>query len=285
VIVSTCYRFCKFSTALCFRSPSFTLRNLVIDNCNTNTSVIQLDPDCGNEGTMGSARFHGLIIQRNVMLEQGRIINSSNARCLQLELNNISIRRNRCVGPCILLSANNTLNSIALERNKRSNSNSKDFSIFASVEASETVAINMRSEKNEIESFRLTSSILRIANSLFSYNRGNISFVTRDTSFFNGGVLFTNQSLVFISNTTFERNYALYGGALSVWSSSVSIEECIFRENDAVYGGSLDLYESSHATILGTLFSNNTARRDAGAIHLGNGVSLSVHDSIFEGSS
>lgn len=284
MIVRTCYRFCECSIVLYFRSPSFTLRNLVIEDCNTNTSVIQLNPDCTIEGTRRSTRFHGLTIQRNLMLVQGNIINSSNAGCLQLELNGVSIRRNRCVGPCVMLSANNTLNSIALVRNNGSNSNSEDSSIFSSIEGSETLALNVTSENNEIRTFQLTRSIIWIANSHFSDNRRNVSSETRDTSIA-GGVLAAIRSFVSISTTTFERNYAFHGGGVGAWSSNVTINQCVFRENEASYGGSLYLSDASSAMTSDSLFSNNKADSEAGAIYLNNSVDLLVHDSRFEGNS
>lgn len=201
-----------------------------------------------------------------MLTDEGHLINAGASSCFQLEMTNVSVRSNRCIGThCILLSLNNTLNNVELLRNQGSNDSSMDSSIISARQGSHSMVMNVRSEGNEIRSFHLSNGVLRLMDSHFSSNTRNQSSTTRDI-YIGGGVLFSNSSSVALNNTVFEQNYAVNGGGLFAWSSNITVAGCIFRENDAGEGngGALYGHYNSSFDISSSVFSKNQGHRGAG---------------------
>eukprot|EP00210_Caulerpa_lentillifera_P003966 g3785.t1 len=246
-------------------SPSFTLRDLVIEDCNSTSSLIELDTECDQQGSVGTVRLLRIFIENNAVSGEAHIIDSRPPSCLRLELEDVLMRQNLCLtDACMLLPPNNTLSNIQLFRNEGVNDSSSKSAIFSASKDSYTTAINVTSEGNQIRSFSVFNGSLIIIDSIFSNNRWEQDNVTRANST-GGGVLFSNHSSVSISSTTFEQNYALNGGGIFALSSNVSINDCQFVENTAGkgYGGALYGHYNSSFDISASVFIRNLAYQGA----------------------
>lgn len=81
--------------------------------------------------------------------------------------------------------------------------------------------------------------------------------ITHNTSDYNGGGIYDNESDPDIFNCTFSHNTAdIHGGGLYILRSDPTIENCTFSDNSADSGGGLKNWESS-PTIEKCLFSGN----------------------------
>jgi len=250
---------------LVFRTPSVTLENLVFMDCNGTSSVIVLTPRCGGSRSQDITQLNHLTFQDNGVFGQGHII-EANGQCSELNIAGLVFLRNRCIGThCVVLGARNTLTDIYLVNNQGNNETSLDSSIFFASAGSETIATEVTSLDNEIRSFYIYNSTMRMIDSRFDGNRKNHPFGTRDTSI-GGGVIFTGHSSVSILHTIFERNYALNGGAIFTWSLNITISDCRFQENDALEGngGAVYGHYNSSLDISSSLFSKNRGYYGAG---------------------
>jgi predicted outer membrane repeat protein len=93
---------------------------------------------------------------------------------------------------------------------------------------------------------------------------GNIATSPSSSDRNQGGAIFFNtlNSLVEISQCSFEANEAINGGAVYFHSENrlVSISSCVFEMNHASFGGAIMLYNSnSEVTVIDTLLDSNTA--------------------------
>jgi len=194
----------------------------------------------------------------NTVFEEAHIIDVKTS-CVELEITGVILRANKCIGThCVLLGRRSTLRDLQLLDNEGSNDNSLDSSIFLSTGGSNTVVVNMTSERNQIRSFHVANSSLTTTDSSFVGNKRDQFSVGREDSI-GGGVVFSNHSLVSVSNTIFEQNQALNGGAVFAFSSDISIRDCKFLENDADggNGGALYGHHNNSFNISSSRFSKN----------------------------
>lgn len=105
------------------------------------------------------------------------------------------------------------------------------------------------------------------------YNVGTVNI--NQTTFtqnnaINGGAISNNDGTVTITQSTLTKNYANYGGAIENYMSfgyptTLIINQSTLTENIADYGGAIDNYYSN-VDITQSTFTQNTAKRDGGAI-------------------
>eukprot|EP00210_Caulerpa_lentillifera_P003958 g3777.t1 len=246
------------------RSRSFTLRDLAVENCNSRSSLIDLEPNC-TPPAISTIRLLRVTFERNELTGDARILNSGTPLCYQLELEDVVIKENICSKEsCVMLSSQNTLKNVELYRNRGNEDSSPGQSIFFAPEGSAIIATNVTSEENRIRSFHLSNSTLNLTGSHFNNNKKSQSSGTRANSI-GGGVLCSNNSTLLISDTIFENNLAFNGGGLFVFSSNVNISDCTFEENDADEGngGAIYSHHNSSLDISSSRFLGNRGYRGA----------------------
>eukprot|EP00210_Caulerpa_lentillifera_P003967 g3786.t1 len=249
------------------RSPSFTLLNIVVEGCHSSSSIIELDADCEGR-SLERIRFRHVVIERNILTDEARILNSRAPMCFYLELDDVRIGHNLCTGDsCLFLSSRNALNNIHVIGNTRESNSSPDLSIFLAPEGSRIIATNITSRGNQMKSFYLSNGRLDIIDSNFSNNTWNHASMTRSNGV-NGGVLFSINSTVSISHTIFEDNYAQIGGVICAPETSVSISRSNLTRNEAEFGGSLYLRDSNSINISHCSFIDNKADAYGGVIYM-----------------
>ncbi len=103
-----------------------------------------------------------------------------------------------------------------------------------------------------------------------------------------GGVMAIRLNAV-INNCTFQGNSAQAGGAIYGWESNVTITDCLFADNRTDYGpvdkqrGGAVWIHLGNQLIHGSVFSNNFAGRQGGAIELNNTPGALISDCSFTG--
>lgn len=115
-------------------------------------------------------------------------------------------------------------------------------------------------------------SIVTILDSIFVNNSG-----------WNGGVVYAADSYLSVSNCTFRKNDADvgYGGALMTETVNASITNSTFLRNNASFGGACFFRMRSRVFVEGIVFDENHAETSASAIYI-NGSVMDVQDSVFE---
>eukprot|EP00210_Caulerpa_lentillifera_P003962 g3781.t1 len=261
------------------RSSSFTLLNIVVEGCNSSSSIIELDADCEGR-SLGSVRFRHLVIEGNILTGAAHILNSRSAMCFHLELDDIRIVHNLCAGDsCLFLSSRNILNNIYLINNTGGRDISPQISVFSAREGSQITATNVTSEGNQIRSFYISNGNLDIIDSSFSNNAWNNTTVTRENRVY-GGVLFSSNSTISIFSTTFEDNHAFNGGVIYATDASIFfVSQSNFTRNLALYVGALFVHSSSLTIHTTTLESNNATY--GAAIYSWN-ATMNISDSTFK---
>eukprot|EP00210_Caulerpa_lentillifera_P003941 g3761.t1 len=260
------------------RSPSFTLINIAIEDCSSTLSLIELDSDCSDARPSQTVGMLDILIERNELYGQGRILNSRDPSCFHLELDDVIIQENLCDGggSCVSLSSSNTLRNIQLLRNNGSGNSSLDNSIFFAPEGSTTNATNVTSKGNLIRSFLVLSGTLNITNSHFSDNT-----INQD----GGAIRATMNSSLLLTHSSFSSNEGRSGGAIFLNSSTGIVLHCNFSVNKAeIFGGAIFMQQYTSETISSCSFTNNSAVRDGGAIEMYQGTNGQISNCNFTNS-
>lgn len=258
------------------------LANVAVIGCNSSSDIVLLEPKCADE-LESNARSHLVHVDfaRNTLLQNGSLLNATQASCTQLTLEDVKFNRNRCNGQgCVLISTNAELHGIRALRNRNSSDSPEECSFFSIHNVSDVIATNVSALKNEIRVLRILNSSVRIRNSHFERsNRTQASGSARRES--GGGVLFANDSTVSIEGSTFQNNTALSGGALYVAFTRLNINNCTFLRNSArtFRGGAIYSRVGSFFSLTSSNLSENVAST-GGAIAAVN-TSVSATDCQF----
>lgn len=125
----------------------------------------------------------------------------------------------------------------------------------------------------------------RFVHCLFKHGRGRADDI--DLHYYGGALLLENSDNVLISGSMFLDNSAQKGGAIYAISSSPKIVNSLFEDNSAlVHGGAVAMAESPGFRINRTLFRNNTANQNGGALYIRDGLTASesiIANSLFDG--
>ena len=158
------------------------------------------------------------------------------------------------------------------------------------VNQSNVSVVGSKFEKNHAEIggaiFSTLTSRVSVINSTFTEN--NVCLLKNQNEYLCfGGVFFCENAnnQVEIINSEFNNNSGFYGGVFTVSNQCIiHISSSRFSSNTAEHyprnGGVLYLQESSAATINGSVFFNNSASSQGGAVHVKHSV-LIIHDSKF----
>ena len=139
-------------------------------------------------------------------------------------------------------------------------------------------------------------AVVNISNSNFTFNTAivhggviyqrdcNVQIIGsnfNDNSGGLGGVIYHNASLtthaLFLDNSFFHNNEAERGGVAYVSKSNIYITKCQFSYNEArEHGGVLFLTSNTVTTITGSNFSDNKAKKLAGALRAMNGSKVTI---------
>ena len=102
-----------------------------------------------------------------------------------------------------------------------------------------------------------------------------------------GGALLTTSSNVSFTNTKFVSNEAEIGGVLSAYKSIISISQCTYSKNRALYGGGVMATVESSVDIDNSIFSKNVAthKYSIGGVMATSGGSFNITSSTFNNNS
>jgi len=124
-------------------------------------------------------------------------------------------------------------------------------------------------------------SLLTVTNSSFENNQALVTPPARES---NGAAMQINDGVVMLLGSRFSGNQALRGAGGSVWvgvSGVLNGSGCVFAGNSATSGGAVAVTGKSTSTITGAMFSNNIAST-GGALQVGAKASLSLSSSILD---
>ena len=105
----------------------------------------------------------------------------------------------------------------------------------------------------------------------------SISYFENNNALTDGGAVYVNDEECAISDSTFVQNHANGNGGAVTWNDDYgTIKSSTFTNNTAVNGGALYVYEKYFISkfvdnsVLNSIFENNTATNEGGAIYWGN---------------
>ena len=110
---------------------------------------------------------------------------------------------------------------------------------------------------------------LNVTNCVFKYGSG--SSIYSDDPSFGGAIYSVNEySRLYVKDSVFMNNSAVYGGAIYVGGGILSVSDSLFMNNCAnLYGGTIACEGGSSVTLLRTSILNSKSNSDAGgAIYL-----------------
>ncbi|CDW87056.1 UNKNOWN [Stylonychia lemnae] len=85
---------------------------------------------------------------------------------------------------------------------------------------------------------------------------------------FEGGIFALSSTILYDQDSSYDSNYAIYGGVLQGIQSTVEVKNCKYTNNIAKRGGVFLLNSASFLTISGSLFEQNQAYYESGVINL-----------------
>jgi len=253
--------------------------------------IIKNSSFINNYAASNSGGFYGNNVNANVTLENcifnnntasasaaaycydySKIINTNftNNKAIDGNTGGLSVRSN-----CIVLNCQFINNSAVT---KGSSANGK---VGACLMGSNSIAMNCifinNSAQINVAAVRFNGDNDGVYNSIFINNSCPASSGAIVNTYLNG----------IVSNCTFINNTANSGAAISVPSSNrdanqthMTITDCTFINNTARNGGAIYLYTSKDI-ISNSIFINNNATNDAGAIYISTFVTADINSCIF----
>ena len=112
---------------------------------------------------------------------------------------------------------------------------------------------------------------------------------TDNTALWGGGIYCYKNSSVDLKGSLFENNKAEVvdgsggsGGALKLDSAKASVDECEFKQNSSLWGSSI-CADTSELDVTTSTFTGNQAENSGAGIYSGDGSTVGVSDSSFDG--
>ncbi|RAP54707.1 MAG: hypothetical protein BZ137_00720 [Methanosphaera sp. rholeuAM130] len=115
-------------------------------------------------------------------------------------------------------------------------------------------------------------------NSIVNISNIKISNCRYEHSWFGGGAIY-NKGTLSIANSSFDNNYAMYGGVIYSYMNNLTITDTEFIENHAGDDGGV-LYSLGNLTIKNVTFKDNDAVESGGAMMIERG-NVNITDSTF----